>query len=284
MRLGAPVFVDNLNPESFALAHVEKGYGAAAINETFHAGDPENAKYLAELKKHNIIVGEVNMGMLNAMSLDPAERKKGIDHCKERLTLADELEAKGFVAIVGTYHPTWWAGPHPRNFTKEFIEDAVEVWTEITESVKPKHSKVEFEMVPFNFMDNMDACAEFISRLNPNYVGLHFDPCNYMTSMRNLMNNGDYIDEVFDKYSKDILTLHAKDISVNEKSCTIVMSETFIGEGRMDYDTFLRRLNQMDPDTPIFLEHYRSDEDYEKQRQCFLKAAEHAGVELVLPI
>ncbi|MBR3004758.1 MAG: sugar phosphate isomerase/epimerase [Lachnospiraceae bacterium] len=284
MRLSAPVFVKDMTPESYAMAHVEKGYGAAWIGKEFSPGNAENAKYVEVLKQHNIIIGEVRMDEpTNVMSPDPAFRKKSIEYCKSRLALADEMGAVCFATLVGSANPEFFGGPCPENYSKEFEDAALEVWRGILNEVKPTRTKLAFEFVPFCFMDSMDNQAAFIDRLESDMVAMHFDPVNYMSTMRRVMTSGQYFNDIFDRYGSRIVSLHAKDIDVDDHSMVTVMKEKFIGEGRMDYVTYLRRAAQMPADTPICFEHFWTPEEYETQRQCFLKQVEKAGVTLVLP-
>jgi len=46
------------------------------------------------------------------------------------------------------------------------------------------------------------------------------------------------------------------------KKLTVHIDEVRPGTGQLDYGTFLRELSKLDPDTPLMLEHLRTEEEY----------------------
>ena len=56
------------------------------------------------------------------------------------------------------------------------------------------------------------------------------------------------------------------------------MDETRLGLGNLDYRTFLRELNRLDPDMPLMLEHLATAEDYHAAAGHIRGVAAEVGV------
>ncbi len=69
------------------------------------------------------------------------------------------------------------------------------------------------------------------------------------------------IRECFAKLGPHIRSCHGKDIALASK-LTVHLDEMRPGLGGLDYRTFLRELDKLDPDTPLMLEHLQNEEEY----------------------
>ncbi|MDR2068315.1 MAG: hypothetical protein LBP71_00405 [Spirochaetaceae bacterium] len=104
MRLGAPVFIMEKDPEAFVAEHIRKGYWAAYCPDWINADTDPNACRAfkaASLAKHDIILAEVGIWK-NVLSKNPAEAKAAFEYSVRRLQTAEELEARCAVNIVGS--------------------------------------------------------------------------------------------------------------------------------------------------------------------------------------
>ena len=100
---------------------------------------------------------------VSAATTDKEEAKKNIQYMIERLQLAEELEAATCVNILGTKQTANWFGPHADCYSESFFEEAVAVSQHIIDSVKPEHTKLSFEMMPFYFLDGPEDYLRFLS-------------------------------------------------------------------------------------------------------------------------
>ena len=54
--------------------------------------------------------------------------------------LAEAVGALCCADIAGSYHPTVWYGPHPKNISKEFFDATVENCRRVIDEIKPKRT------------------------------------------------------------------------------------------------------------------------------------------------
>ena len=54
--------------------------------------------------------------------------------------------------------------------------------------------------------------------------------------------------------------------------------EVYIGDGVMDYETYLKRLSELPPDTPCYCEHLREERDYALNFARLHRLADKTGV------
>lgn len=93
------------------------------------------------------------------------------------------------------------------------------------------------------------------------------------------------VDEVFDELGGDIVALHAKDVIISGGSGVsaakgmgvIHVDEAVPGTGFMDFEAIVRRLDMLDHDVTVHVEHFEYEDTLEGQRHI-RGVAERAGV------
>ena len=278
MRLGASVFYDGTDPEQYALAHVEKGYGAAVCPEWLSLERPQELEnFKRAMKKHDIVIAEVG-AWSNPLDQNKAEAEKSIKLMVDKLRLAEELGAVTCVNILGTKQTASWFGPHAEDYSKEFFNEAVAVCQYVIDEVKPERTKLSFEMMPYCFLDSPEEYLRFLQAVDRKAAGVHLDICNNMNSPRRFYNNTDYVKHTFDLLKKEIVTLHLKDIALKADSLTVVFEEVLIGTGGMDYVTLMQEISKLPADTPAILEHLQTEEQYDMAAKATIEFALKAGL------
>ena len=278
MRLGASVFYDGTDPEQYALAHVEKGYGAAVCPEWLSLERPQELEnFKRAMKKHDIVIAEVG-AWSNPLDQNKAEAEKSIKLMVDKLRLAEELGAVTCVNILGTKQTASWFGPHAEDYSKEFFKEAVAVCQYVIDEVKPERTKLSFEMMPYCFLDSPEEYLRFLQAVDRKAVGVHLDICNNMNSPRRFYNNVDYMKHTFDLLREKIVSLHLKDIALKTDSLTVAFEEVLIGTGGMDYVTLMQEISKLPADTPAILEHLQTEEQYDIAAKATIEFALKAGM------
>ena len=90
---------------------------------------------------------------------------------------------------------------------------------------------------------------------------MHFDPVNLVCSPRRLYDTGSMIREFCEKLGPWIKSIHAKDVSCDER-LTFHVDERRPGQGVLDYAALLRGAERLNPDMPVLLEHLPNEEEY----------------------
>lgn len=278
MRLGGYVFYNGRDSEEFALAHVAKGFGAAVCPEWVSLERPkELAEFVRMMKKHDIKIAEVG-AWCNPLHPDVAEAEKNVNYMVERLRLAEELGADTCVNILGTKQTDTWFGPCMEGYSDAFFEEAVQRCRYVIDAVKPVHTKLSFEMMPYYFLDGPEAYLRFLTALDRKAAGVHLDICNTMNHPVRFYNNAEFIRQTFEMLREKIVTLHLKDIALRQDSLTVAFEEVLLGTGGIDYVTLMQEISKLPKDTPAMLEHLDTETEYDKAAEAATRFAMAAGM------
>ena len=278
MRLGAPVYLSTNDPAELAREHRRLGYRAAYAPHFAKLDDPAMVRKTEEaFKAEGVIISEVG-AWCNPLSGDADTAAKAIAYMKQQLALADELGAECCVNILGSHSPTNWDGPHEDGYTEAFFEECVAVTRDIIDAVKPKRTKLSYEMMPFYFLDSADEYLRLIKAVDRSAIGVHLDFANCVASPRIYYNTAALINDCFDKIGENILSVHVKDIKIRSGVCTAMFEEVPIGQGNMDFTTLLTRANALSRDLPLMLEHLPSEEVYLEAAKAMKEKASALGL------
>ncbi|MBD3183653.1 TIM barrel protein [Candidatus Poribacteria bacterium] len=265
IRLGGPVFIKSEDPVELARAHLKLGYRAAYCPHVELKDQQKIRQIEKAFKEADVAIAEVGI-WINLMDPDEEKRKNNLDKVCDRLALADEVGALCCVDIAGSFNPEAWDGPHPDNLTQKGIDLTVENVRYILDSVKPKRAKFALEMMPWAVPDSPDSFLELIELVERPGFAVHLDPVNLINSPRRYYENIRLLEECFDKLGQWIISCHAKDSQLTNQLTTHI-NEARPGTGILDYHTYLRKLEDLQQDAPLMLEHLSSSEEYDLARQ-----------------
>ena len=127
--------------------------------------------------------------------LDPDERKRreNLAYVTERCALAEEVGARCCVDIAGSYNPTVWYGPNPKNLSREFFDATVANCRHIIDAVKPTRTKFTIEMMGWNLPDGPDTYLDLIKAVDRKAFGVHLDVCNGVNCPARFYRNTEFI-------------------------------------------------------------------------------------------
>ena len=277
IRLGAPVFEKPGDPEELALAHRKLGYRAAYCPKV-SLEDTDRIRAIAEaFEKHDVVIAEVGR-WCNLMDADSAKRAENLQKVTDGLALAEEIGARCCVDIAGSFNEKTWYGPHPQNLSTEFFDIAVENARKIIDAVKPKRAKFGYEMMGWALPDSVESTLRMIEAVDRDAFAVHLDPCNLINSPDRFYRNTELLNDCFDKLGPWIVGCHAKDVRWNV-GMQVHFEEVPLGQGSLDYETYLKRLATLPGDVPLMIEHMKGAEEYDKSREHLFGVGESIGVE-----
>jgi len=276
VRLGGPIFLKSADPAELAREHRRLGYSAAYCPEA-KVGDADRIKAIREaFAKEDVVVAEVG-AWKNMLDPDAVKRRENLAYVTERCALAEEVGARCCVDIAGSYHPTVWYGPDPKNLSREFFEATVANCRSVIDAVKPTRTKFTIEMMGWNLPDGPDAYLDLIKAVDRKAFGVHLDVCNGVNCPTRFYRNTAFIEECFAKLGPWIASCHAKDLQwITELNVHFL--EVVPGRGQMDYRAYLRELAKLPVDAPLMLEHLKTAEEYEEGKKYIKKVGELTGV------
>lgn len=276
VRLGGPVFTKSDDPGELAREHKRLGYSAAYCPKaTVEDGERVRAIVKA-FAAEKVVISEVG-AWVNMLDPDLEKRRKNMEYVTSRLALAEAVGALCCVDIAGSYHPTVWYGPHPKNLSKEFFDATVENCRKVIDAVKPKRTKFTIEMMGWIVPNGPDAYLRLIKSVDRPSFAVHMDPCNAVNSPERFYDNGPFISECFQKLGRWIMSCHAKDLEWKPE-LNVHFVEVIPGRGSVDYSVYLRELAKLPHQPPLMLEHLRTAEEYAEGAQYIRKVGKEAGV------
>lgn len=277
MRLGGPLFEDVTDPDRWVAALRRLEYRAAYCPVDSGENGGLVREYARAAAEADIVIAEVG-AWSNPISPDEETRRTALALCQQRLALADQIGARCCVNIAGS-RSRKWDGPHPENLSTETFDLIVESVRAIIDAVKPRRTFYALETMQWIFPHSPDAYLALIRAIDRERFAVHLDPVNLVCSPEKYYYNAGLIQECFAKLGPYIKCCHAKDIDLAEKS-TVHLSEVRLGLGGLDYRTFLRELDKLDPDIPLLLEHLPAAEAYALAAGHLRQVAKDAGVVL----
>jgi len=276
MRLGGPVsFPEGGDPAEWAARHRTLDYGAA-IFPVNHTAAPGLVRDLVDAARAaGIVIGEVG-AWSNPISRDDGQRMAAITYCQAQLALADEVGARCCVNIAGSRSPEW-AGPHPDNLTDDTFALIVETTRAIIDAVKPTRTYFTLEAMPWIYPDSPESYLRLVEAIDRDRFAVHLDPVNIVNSPERHFRNGELVRECFRLLGPWIRSCHAKDTRIGS-GLTVHLVEVQPGLGTLDYATFLRELDRLDPDTTLLMEHLHTAEEYAAAATYIRGEAARAGL------
>ena len=277
IRLGGPIFTKSDDPIALAREHRRLGYSAAYCPEMATLSDSKLLNEIARaFAKENVVIAEVG-AWKNLLDPDPVKRRENLDYVTQRCALADALGAHCCVDIAGSYNPSSWYGPDPKNLSREFFDATVENCRHILDAVKPTRTRFTVEMMGWNLPDGPDAYLKLIDAVDRKAFAVHLDVCNGINCPQRFYNNADFIRECFRKLGPFITSCHAKDLRWDVEM-NVHFEEVVPGRGQLDYSTYLGELAKLGREVPLMLEHLRTAEEYDEGRLYIRNVGDRVGL------
>ena len=283
MRLGATIgdYIKLVDPQAYVAECRKQGYRAApcpevTVRETEKIRDIKGAFAGAD-----IVIAEV-AAWVNPLHPHPEKRHKNLNTIAETLALADELEAVCCATVAGSFNgsDSWDAhvGHHPDNFTDTAFDAVVQWVRRILEAVKPRRTKLTLEMSPWTLLDGPETYLRLLEAVNHPGLAVHLDPANAVRDPRTYYSTTELLNRCFDLLGPWMRSCHAKDVHYALDARTVAIAEVPPGKGVLDYRTYLTRIEQLSPDTPLIIEHLATEGEYAEVGDFIRSVAREVGV------
>lgn len=271
LLIGAPIFLKSEDPAELAREHRRVGYSAGYCPPVQLKDTARLRSIEASFAKENVVIAEVG-AWKNLLEADLAKRKENFDYVLERMAIADEVGARCCVDISGSYHPSVWYGPHPKNMTKEGFDATVENCRKILDLVKPKRSFFTLEVMGWLYPDSASNYLRLIKAIDRKRFAVHLDVCNAINSPEKFFHNSELISDLFSRLGRYIRSCHAKDLQwVPELNVHFI--EVIPGRGSLDYAAYLKGIRSLPQPVPLMLEHLKTPGEYKEGFDYIRKAA-----------
>jgi sugar phosphate isomerase/epimerase len=274
MRLGGPIFKKAADPKTAVDIHRKLGFGAAFA--TFIEDDGKRKEFVAAFKEADITLAEYGAYCINILDTDPSVREQNIQQIMTNLRRADEMGVRCCIMHGGSVQTGGWGAAHRDNFSAKSFDDTVAIVQRIVDEVKPSTTKLTMETESYLLPDSPQEYLRIIKAVDREEFAVHLDPVNITSSPRLFYANGAFIKECFEVLGPWIVSCHAKDTNIVDH-LSVQITETFVGDGHIDYDVYLKEIEKLTPNPTLMIEHL--SEAQLKQGLDFLFAkAESLGI------
>lgn len=259
MRLGGPIFADtkDKDPQELVALHQRLGYSAAYC--PFIADRVRREEFTAAFREADIVLAELGAFCINISDPDATARERNIAQIVDRLHQADEMGALCCVMHGGSYNNTGCVKAHKDNFSDRNIEHNVHTIQRILDAVQPKRTKLVLETESYCPPDSPELYLRILRWVDRPGFAAHLDPVNLTLSPRRFYYSGDFIRDCFAKLGPHIVSCHAKDTNLVDHA-TSQLTETYLGNGGLDYDAYLTELSRLPQEPPLMIEHLNRDQ------------------------
>lgn len=277
MRIGGGIEKPYHNPEEWYQLVSQLGYRAVLSPVDHTASAEEKRAYLACVKEHDLVIGEVG-AWCNPLSSDPSERKKAITYCQNQLALAEEFGANCCVNIVGSRGKKW-DGFCEDNYSEETYALIVDTVREIIDAVKPERTSYTIEPMPWMTPSSPEEYLKLLADVDRKGFGVHLDFTNMINCPERFVHRDQFVNDCFLKLAPYIKSVHCKDV-VMEDTLPCAIREVMPGKGCLDYQQIVKYCDSLGENMTVFVEHLPDYESYKKAAGYVREQAVLAGVRL----
>ena len=239
----------------------QKALGCRAVVFPLSCESPEDkiSEYVEAARASDLLIAEVGIWK-NAMATDPDERSMQRDYCVRQLQLADRIGARCAVNVAGAVGPRW-DGHYKENFSSATREQIVKMVQEIIDRADVKNTYFTLEPMPWMVPAGPEDYARLIEEVGRDRFAVHMDIINMTNSLERYYEAEAFIDRCVSLLGDKIRSCHIKDVHLKEEY-TFQLEECAPGLGEYPLRYYAEKMNSIDPDMPVILEHLNTDEEY----------------------
>jgi len=261
MRLGISSSLKHSSPEEWAGKQIALGCRAVVFPVNCRESDAKITAYKEAAEKCDLMIAEVGI-WCNAMSPDDEERKKNLEYSIGQLKMADYVGARCAVNVAGSTGARW-DGHYKENFSADTRKRIVETVQTIIDKADVKNTYFTLEPMPWMVPTGPEDYLRLMEEIDRERFAVHMDMINMVNSAERYFNTEELIDNSAKLLGKKIRSCHIKDVHLAEEF-TFRLEECAPGMGEFPLKYYADKMNEIDNDMPVILEHLNTDEDYIK--------------------
>lgn len=265
MRLGVSTAFEHKDVKDWIDKHDKLGLKSIVFPLDCNASLEEINSYKKAAEERDIKIAEVGIWR-NTLSADRQERTLMTEYAINQLIMADKLNACCCVNVVGTPHGPRWDGGYAANFSPESRKEIITMIRTIIDEAKPVNTKYTVEPMPWMVPSSPDDYLRLIEEVERDEFAVHLDLINMVTSPERYFFLNDFMDECLEKLGDKICSAHLKDVLLLQ-DYTFMLKECACGEGILDIPRYVGKLNEINPELPLIIEHLNTDKEYEDSVQ-----------------
>ena len=261
MRLGTSSPLGHDTAINWAKNQIKIGCSSVVFPVDSSEQEEKIMEYKNAADKAGLMIAEVGIWR-NALSLDPNKRRKNMDYCVEQLRMADFIGAKCCVNVAGAFGKRW-DGAYKENFSKQAREEIIRMVREIIDRADVKNTYFALEPMPWMIPTGPKDYLKLLNEVERDRFAVHMDVINMINSIDRYFNPKELVDECKELLGDRIKSCHIKDIHLCDEYTTM-LRECAPGCGEFPIRYYVQKMNEINEDMPMILEHLSNDEEYLK--------------------
>lgn len=195
----------------------------------------------------------------NLVHPDDATRARNVARLQTALRTATALGCPWVNTMAGTRDPelTFWAY-HPENFGDEAWRCLVESVHQVLDGVPDPAVGLTLEPYMLTPLSSAERLRRIVEEIDSPRLRIVLDPVNIIPPA-DYHRGGAALREMFDQLGAWLVGAHAKDHYLHRARATVQIDERVPGQGELDYETFVRCMENL-PDAAMIVEHLRQDD------------------------
>ena len=211
-----------------------------------HVTDEDLARIQALTAAYGITLDALT-GTFNMIDPDEAAREQGCRQFAEQCRIARELGIPIVSLCTGSKNPESKWKWHDDNWKDASWADLMRSTERVLKCAEDNHIILGVETEASNIINTAQRARKYLDTVGSPSLKIIMDGANLfrpeqVSDMQNVLT------EAFALLGKDIVLAHAKDIAVDES-----IAFTAVGQGCLDYSTYLRLLKQTKYDGPLIM-------------------------------
>lgn len=260
MRLGVcggicPPDLNEINPE---LCRVVKECGYSGIFTRFRNNDPLTITR-AECERAGSILRDNGVELYQTTGYwqclvhpDENRRREAVKIVQAALRMAGWLGSRSIDTGPGSMNPQGPWFPHPDNWTPTARRQLIRSLRECASTAEDTGVYLGLEAHQLVTLKTPEVVRDVLDAVDSRWVRCDLDPANWIT-LETAFDTGPAIDHMFDVLGEHIVSGHAKDSQIEDR-LTIHIEAGCPGTGTLDFNTYLRRMEALDPSYPLIVE------------------------------
>jgi sugar phosphate isomerase/epimerase len=277
MRLGGFYAAETIGDFPALIAKLQ-AHGLSTVQAPLsltEMSDADCAAYGEEAARLDIVVGEFGYWN-NLVGNDAAEVAERVHDVRNALRKANIMGVRNVVIVAGSAE-----GPVALSAGKTMMEaeGKVRLAHVLNRILDGYTGETKLTLEPWHnaFLYGAEEAADFLESFGSDSLRFHWDHAN-MVSRENYFYSTETILKNFDLLRKWISSVHFKDISWRTSYLGFFLDEVEIGRGSIDYDTLLKKANELGDEMTCYCEHLDTEEQYVRNFTTLHEIARRNGL------
>lgn len=285
MRLGVcgGILPANMDEISSELCQTVRDLGYSGIFTRFRDNDPFTTTR-AQCERVKSILADNGIQLYQTTGYwqclihpDEEQRRQAVKTVQAALKIAGWLGSRSIDTGPGSMNPRGPWFPHPDNWTSLARRQLIRSLRECAPAAEDNGVYLGLEAHQLVTLKTPEVTRDMLDAVDSHWVRCDLDPANWIT-LETAFDTSAAINHMFDVLGEHIVSGHAKDSRIEDR-LTIHIDACCPGQGNLDFATYFRRMEQLDPEYPLIVEG-ASYEQWPAASEYLHRVAREAGVHI----